>query len=67
MVNCSTWLRDKRSSETRRYASIVIVNEIALRAPTLLYDERKAFMDDIKAALYDPKLNIREAAAEVRW
>ena len=23
MVNCSTWLRDKRSSETRRYASLV--------------------------------------------
>jgi hypothetical protein len=45
----------------------VILHEVARGAPTLFYaaDERRTFFEDVKPALYDQKLHVREAAAQV--
>lgn len=65
MVTCLSWLRDRRS-DSRRLSALVLLHEIAVHSPTLFYDEKRSFFDDVKPTLVDPKQNIREAAAEVR-
>lgn len=64
MVTCLSWLRDRRS-DSRRLSALVLLHEIAVHSPTLFYDEKRSFFDDVKPTLVDPKQNIREAAAEV--
>jgi hypothetical protein len=57
--------RDRRSSgggsggEARRYAAVLVLRELAVAAPTLMYDRRRAFFDDIWAVISDPQQAVR--------
>lgn len=57
------WLQGDRQ-ESRRNASVLVLRELMQNAPTLLYSYMGQFLDLIWLALRDPKLNIRESAAE---
>ena len=50
--------------EARRHASVMVLKELALNAPTLFYVHVPAFVDLIWVALRDAKLPIREGAIE---
>ena len=50
--------------ETRRFASVLVIRELARNSPTLLYAFVPQIFDCIGVALRDPKVLIRETAAE---
>ena len=56
------WLREMPSHEPRRQASVLMFRELALNAPTLFYVSVEPFFKHIWAALWDPKLEIRNIA-----
>lgn len=57
------WLQTDRQ-ETRRFAAVLIIRELARNSPTLLYAFVPQIFDCILVALRDPKVLIRETAAE---
>ena len=57
------WLQSDRQ-EARRFAAVLIIRELAKNSPTLLYAFVPQVFDCILVALQDPKVLIRETAAE---
>ncbi|KAL6718509.1 phosphatidylinositol kinase-related protein kinase tor1 [Lecanora helva] len=57
------WLQTDRQ-ETRRFAAVLVIRELARNSPTLLYAFVPQIFDCILVALRDPKVLIRETAAE---
>lgn len=57
------WLQTERQ-ETRRFAAVLIIRELAKNSPTLLYAFVPQIFDCILVALRDQKVLIRETAAE---
>ncbi|KAJ3215347.1 phosphatidylinositol kinase- protein kinase tor1 [Dinochytrium kinnereticum] len=57
------WLQGDRN-EARRYAAVLVLRELSISAPTLLYAYVLQIMDLIWVALRDSKVGIREAGAE---
>ena len=57
------WLQLDRQ-ENRRFASVLIIRELAKNSPTLFYSFVPQVSDCIWIALRDPKVMIRETAAE---
>ena len=57
------WLQTDRQ-ETRRFAAVLVIRELAKNSPTLLYAFVPQIFDCILVALRDPKVLIRETAAE---
>ncbi|KAJ3290058.1 phosphatidylinositol kinase- protein kinase tor1 [Borealophlyctis nickersoniae] len=57
------WLQGDRH-EARRYAAVLVLRELAVSAPTLIYAYVGQILDLIWVALRDPKVVIREGAAD---
>ncbi|KAF2738156.1 hypothetical protein EJ04DRAFT_574120 [Polyplosphaeria fusca] len=57
------WLQLERS-ENRRFAAVLILRELAKNSPTLMYQWIAQIFEVIWVALRDPKVLIRESAAE---
>ena len=57
------WLQIERS-ENRRFAAVLVLHELARSSSTLLYQYVPQIMDVIWIALRDPKVLIRESAAQ---
>lgn len=57
------WLQSERQ-ESRRFAAVLCVKELAKNSPTLFYAFVPQILDCIWVALRDPKVLIRENAAE---
>ncbi|KAF3491110.1 phosphatidylinositol 3-kinase tor2 [Arthroderma uncinatum] len=57
------WLQTERQ-ENRRFAAVLVIQELAKGSPTLLYGFIPQVFDLIWVALRDPKVVIRETAAE---
>jgi FKBP12-rapamycin complex-associated protein len=57
------WLQSERQ-ETRRFAAVLIIRELAKGSPTLLYGFVPQIFELVWVALRDPKVLIRETAAE---
>lgn len=57
------WLQVDRQ-ENRRFASVLLLRELARSSPTLIYGFLSQILDLIWVALRDPKVLIRETAAE---
>lgn len=57
------WLQSERQ-ESRRFAAVLIIRELAKGSPTLLYGFVTQIFELIWEALRDPKVLIRESAAE---
>ncbi|CAN0070660.1 unnamed protein product, partial [Phaeothamnion confervicola] len=59
------WLRESgpKGSEARRYAGVQLLRQLAMAAPTVLYERRRAFFDNIWPVVNDSKLQIRVRAA----
>ncbi len=57
------WLQGDRQ-ENRRFAAVLILRELAKKSPTLLYAFVPQIFECIWEALRDPKVLIRESAAE---
>lgn len=57
------WLQSDRQ-ESRRFAAVLTIRELANKSPTLLYAFVPQIFDCIWPALRDPKVMIRETAAE---
>ncbi len=57
------WLQSDRQ-ESRRFAAVLTIRELAKNSPTLLYVFVPQIFDCIWPALRDPKVLIRETAAE---
>ncbi|KAH3038047.1 hypothetical protein KXW01_003998 [Aspergillus fumigatus] len=57
------WLQSERQ-ESRRFAAVLVIRELAKGSPTLLYGFVPQIFDLIWVALRDPKVLIRETAAE---
>ena len=57
------WLQGDRN-DARRYAAVLVLNELGQNAPTLVYSYVQSILDHIWVALRDTKVNIREGAAE---
>ncbi|KAI8819891.1 armadillo-type protein [Fimicolochytrium jonesii] len=57
------WLQGDRH-EARRYAAVLVLRELAVSAPTLVYAFVGQILDLIWVALRDPRVVIREGAAE---
>jgi len=57
------WLQSDRQ-ESRRFAAVLCVHELAKNSPTLFYAFVPQILDCIWVALRDPKVLIRETAAE---
>ncbi|KAF2178863.1 hypothetical protein K469DRAFT_731449 [Zopfia rhizophila CBS 207.26] len=57
------WLQLERS-ENRRFAAVLILRELAKNSPTLMYQWTAQIFEVIWVALRDPKVLIRESAAE---
>ncbi len=57
------WLQSDRQ-ENRRFAAVLVIHELAENAPTLIYSFVPQIFDVIWVALRDPKVLIRESAAE---
>ncbi|KAJ3083694.1 phosphatidylinositol kinase- protein kinase tor1, partial [Quaeritorhiza haematococci] len=57
------WLQGDRN-ESRRYAAVLVLRELAISAPTLIYAYVPQVLDLIWVALRDPKVTIREGAAD---
>lgn len=58
------WLQTEPRQETRRFAAVLIIRELAKHSPTLLYPFVPQVLDCIWAALRDVRVLIRETAAE---
>ncbi|KAI5794446.1 armadillo-type protein [Peziza echinospora] len=57
------WLQSERQ-ENRRFAAVLLLRELARSSPTLLYSFVPQILDLIWAGLRDPKVVIRESAAD---
>lgn len=57
------WLQSERQ-ESRRFAAVLIIRELAKSSPTLLYPFLPRIFDCIWVALHDLKVLIRETSAE---
>jgi len=57
------WLQLERS-ENRRFAAVLILRELAKNSPTLMFSWTAQIFEVIWVALRDPKVLIRESAAE---
>ncbi|KAF2871907.1 armadillo-type protein [Massariosphaeria phaeospora] len=57
------WLQLERS-ENRRFAAVLILRELSKNSPTLMYQWIAQIFEVIWVALRDPKVLIRESAAE---
>lgn len=57
------WLQSERQ-ENRRFAAVLTLRELARNSPTLLYSFVSQILEVIWVALRDPKVLIRESAAE---
>jgi serine/threonine-protein kinase mTOR len=57
------WLQSERQ-ESRRFAAVLVIRELARNSPTLLYPFVPQILDCIWNAIRDPKVLIRETAAE---
>jgi FKBP12-rapamycin complex-associated protein len=57
------WLSSDRH-ESRRHAAVLVLRELARNSPTLFYAYVPQVLDLIWTALRDPKVTIRESAAE---
>jgi FKBP12-rapamycin complex-associated protein len=57
------WLQSERQ-ESRRFAAVLIIRELAKGSPTLLYGFVPQVFELVWVALRDPKVLIRETAAE---
>ncbi|KAJ4349705.1 phosphatidylinositol kinase- protein kinase tor1 [Didymosphaeria variabile] len=57
------WLQMERT-ESRRFAAVLILRELAKNSPTLMYQWIAQIFEVIWVALRDPKVLIRESAAE---
>eukprot|EP00850_Spirogloea_muscicola_P011604 SM000072S21238 [mRNA] locus=s72:583526:601430:+ [translate_table: standard] len=58
------WLHAPATPDSRRYAAVLILKEMAENAPTVFNVHVPMFIDVIWAALRDPKLHIRERACD---
>lgn len=58
------WLQSDRQ-ESRRFAAVLTLRELARNSPTLIYAFVSQIFEVIWVALRDPKVLIRESAAEV--
>jgi len=58
------WLQGDRN-EARRHAAVLVLKELAVNAPTLIYSYVQQILELIWTALRDSKQPIREAAAEL--
>ncbi|KXS11006.1 FAT-domain-containing protein [Gonapodya prolifera JEL478] len=58
------WLQGDRN-ESRRYAAVLVLRELAQNAPTLVFAYVPQILDLIWIALRDAKVTIREGAADV--
>lgn len=63
MKSALEWLQSDRQ-ETRRFAAVLIIRELAKNSPTLLYAFVPQIFHCVWVALRDPKVLIRETAAE---
>ncbi|KAJ3318282.1 phosphatidylinositol kinase- protein kinase tor1, partial [Blyttiomyces sp. JEL0837] len=57
------WLQGDRN-ESRRFAAVLVLRELASSAPTLIYSYVPQILDLVWVALRDPKVVIREGGAE---
>ncbi|KOS39997.1 hypothetical protein ACN38_g9146 [Penicillium nordicum] len=57
------WLQSERQ-ESRRFAAVLVIRELAKGSPTLLYGFVPQVFELVWVALRDPKVLIRETAAE---
>ncbi|KAL2917300.1 phosphatidylinositol kinase-related protein kinase tor1 [Polyrhizophydium stewartii] len=57
------WLQGDRN-EARRYASVLILRELVSNAPTIIYSFVPQILDLVWVGLRDPKVSIRESAAD---
>ncbi|KAJ5666232.1 uncharacterized protein N7477_008680, partial [Penicillium maclennaniae] len=57
------WLQSERQ-ESRRFAAVLVIRELAKGSPTLLYGFVPQIFELVWVALRDPKVLIRETAAE---
>ncbi|KAK2737357.1 phosphatidylinositol kinase- protein kinase tor1 [Myotisia sp. PD_48] len=57
------WLQSERQ-ESRRFAAVLVIQELAKGSPTLLYGFIPQILELIWVTLRDPKVLIRETAAE---
>ena len=57
------WLQLERN-ESRRFAAVLIISELAKNSPTLVFAYVPQILESIWAAIRDPKILIREKAAE---
>ncbi|MCJ1320534.1 phosphatidylinositol kinase- protein kinase tor1 [Xylographa vitiligo] len=58
------WLQTEPRQESRRFAAVLVIRELAKNSPTLLYPFVPQILDCIWSALRDIKVLIRETAAE---
>ncbi|KAI8620292.1 armadillo-type protein [Chytriomyces sp. MP71] len=58
------WLQGERN-ESRRYAAVLVLKELALSSPTLIFSYVPQILELVWTALRDPKVIIRESGAEV--
>ena len=63
VLSALEWLQSDRQ-ENRRFAAVLVLRELAKNSPTLLYAFIPQIFDCIWFALHDPKVLIRETAAE---
>jgi serine/threonine-protein kinase mTOR len=61
--SCLEYLQVERN-ENRRFAAVLVLRELARNSPTLLYTWIPQILQVIWAAVRDPKVLIRESAAE---
>jgi FKBP12-rapamycin complex-associated protein len=54
------WLQ-RSQNESRRYAAVLILREMAENAPAVFNVHVRAFIDAIWSALRDPKIHVRDA------
>ncbi|GAO47492.1 hypothetical protein G7K_1698-t1 [Saitoella complicata NRRL Y-17804] len=57
------WLQGDRH-EARRHAAVLVLRELAINSPTLIYSYVPQILDLIWVALRDPKVIIRDSAAD---
>ncbi|KAK4703758.1 serine/threonine-protein kinase mTOR, partial [Phenoliferia sp. Uapishka_3] len=60
--SCVEWLQGERI-EARRYAAVLVLRELTKAAPTLVNENILELLDNLWTAMRDPKVAIREAAA----
>jgi serine/threonine-protein kinase mTOR len=62
VTNAIKWLGDQRS-EARFFSGVLILTQISINSPALIFAKRKNFFSVIWEVLFDKSLTIREAAA----